>query len=421
MTPKKTMSKTASAKILLLLLIGAACTLGGPTLTVEAVSTVRDDIELPSSSLSSTETTAATPADVKKPFTFSSVMDKFAQDIAGVINLTTSGTESLSIDHEDEYDDFDFDDEEDAGYTDTAVYSANDAHRLLAQEPCSATINIDFSITDEGKVLEAGDYVANEWKDEFGVRISASGKNDGGYTPNGKARILDSSNPGESKELGTPNFKCPNRGPGKGSGGKPGRTGENCESQGNVLIIQDTDPATIREFSKGGSINFSFSKPTEVATLGLLDINSSGTRIRIYKSDGSRITISAARLGNNSFQEVPIYQEGVTRIRIDLKSNGAITDLNLCAPRTPAPTPQPTLGGDCVPVEVIHTEDFEEGSLSGWKHGKIDSDPGFTKFLGRFIKDDKNPTKTFRAPKEAAFVELEFDFYEIDRYVTPSF
>ena len=400
------------AKALLVLLIGTVCTLGGgPISVVEATaSTVRDD-------MSPTETIMSAHTDTS--FSFSSMMDKFAQEIAGVINLTTSGTESLFIDHEDEYDDFD--DEEDAGDVDTAVYNANDAHRLLAQEPCSATINIDFSVTDEGKVLEAGDYVANEWKDEFGVRISASGKNDGGYTPNGKARILDSSNPGESEELGTPNFKCPNRGPGKGSGGKPGRPGENCKAQGNVLIIQDTDPSTIREFSKGGSINFRFSKPTEVATLGLLDINSSGTRIRIYKSDGSRISISAARFGNNSFQEVPIYQKKVKRIRIDLKSNGAVTDLSLCAPRTPAPTPQPTLGGDCVPVEVIHTEDFEEGSLSGWKHGKIDSDPGFTKFLGRFIKDDKNPTKTFRAPKEAAFVELEFDFYEIDRYVTPSF
>ena len=308
-----------------------------------------------------------------------------------------------------------FDDEDDAEYGDTIVYSADDAHRLLAQTPCSATIKVDFGTTGEGKVLESGDYVADEWKDEFGFRVSASGKNDGGYTPNGKARILDSSNPKSAEELGTPNFKCPTRGPGKGSGGKPGRPGENCEALGNVLIIQDTEPAWIRDFPKGGRINFSFTKPTEVATLGLLDINSSGTRIRIYKSDGSRITISASRLGNNSFQEIPIYQKDVKRIRIDLKSNGAVTDLSLCAPSTPAPTPQPTLGGDCVPVEVIHTEDFEDGSLSGWTNGKIDFDPGFTKFLGRFIKGDKMPLKTFKAPKEAAFVELEFDFYEIDR------
>ena len=83
--------------------------------------------------------------------------------------------------------------------------------------------------------------------------------------------------------------------------------------------------------------------------------------------------------------------------------------------------------GECVPNEVISFEDFESAdesdALSGWVNGKLDSDDGFTQFLGRYGKDDsmavKDPVKYYFVPPSAESVTVEFDFYEIDNWEHP--
>ena len=74
----------------------------------------------------------------------------------------------------------------------------------------------------------------------------------------------------------------------------------------------------------------------------------------------------------------------------------------------------------CVPSQPVAYENFEDGSLRGWTNGRIDSAPVFTKFLGRYGKHDRypnDPFKTFRRiPRNADYVELTFDFYEIDSW-----
>ena len=128
-------------------------------------------------------------------------------------------------------------------------------------------------MTPDGTVLEGGDYVSLEWFSAYGITIKASSTN-GGYTPDGQARIYDTSIPGEDLDLGSPNKKCTPSGPGVGVGGEPGQPGENCVPQGNVLIIQDgrTDKPSDNGF--GGSIEFCFDTPApEVYSIGLMDID----------------------------------------------------------------------------------------------------------------------------------------------------
>jgi hypothetical protein len=70
----------------------------------------------------------------------------------------------------------------------------------------------------------------------------------------------------------------------------------------------------------------------------------------------------------------------------------------------------------CVEEKVVIEDNFEGGLSEGWFNGKVDECPALSKFLGRFIKDDLNPYKTFTVPTDAQFLTLEFDFYEIDSW-----
>jgi hypothetical protein len=104
----------------------------------------------------------------------------------------------------------------------------------FTQKACASCTKIDFSTKGNGDVLTRGAYVSDEWKAKYNLTITAS--TSFGYTPNGKARIFDTSNPGTNDDngdpdLGSPNAKC--GGPGKGFGGEPGKKGENCKPLGS--------------------------------------------------------------------------------------------------------------------------------------------------------------------------------------------
>ena len=302
-------------------------------------------------------------------------------------------------------------------------------HRVLQEDTRPLTrwcrpVVVDFDTDGAGNELEVGEYVQNEWRRAYGLKVTARGRN-GGYTPDSKPRLFDSENPGSFTQLGTPNKKCPSGGKGNGNGGHPGKSGENCDRQGLVLIIQDTDTPYCKDTPNGGFITFTFDEPSAVSSIGLLDINTSATKVYVVKSDRSRKVIKVPRRGNNSAQTLPIFQTDVVRVIVSLKNNGAITHLTFCPsgtlPPTQRPTARPTMAGDCTPTKVVHKEDFEgRNPLRGWTNGKIDYDRGFTKFLGRFIKNDADPHKTYTVNKNADAVVIEFDFYEIDSWNSDS-
>ena len=72
----------------------------------------------------------------------------------------------------------------------------------------------------------------------------------------------------------------------------------------------------------------------------------------------------------------------------------------------------------CVPEREISFEDFEDSIIAGWSNGVLAMDPGFSKFLGRYTGSGEAPSKVYTIPGGATHAIIEFDFYEIDRYVT---
>lgn len=108
--------------------------------------------------------------------------------------------------------------------------------------------------------LSRDEYVQNQYA-AYGLTLSATG----GF--GGKPRIFDTSNPGSSEDgdpdLGSPNEACHPSGPGVGAGGSPGNhPGENCEAQGNGLIVEedgvgnpDDNQVGLTANYTGGSLN----------------------------------------------------------------------------------------------------------------------------------------------------------------------
>ena len=326
------------------------------------------------------------------------------------------------------------------------------------QDDADTCVMLDFNTLPDGTKPPTGMYVRREWQTQYGVAIKASG----GHHPRGKARIIDTTNPGRVAQLGSPNKYCDtNPGMGRGLGGRPGEEGANCESQGNALIIQDPYELDIpQDFRDGGNIIFYFESPVSVQSIGMLDITSDRVTIKLYRDDGTRVNRLAKSLGNNSYQSVPVNVDRVTKAQIRLPGNGAITHIHFCPLTTAAadgsvssipsfspsstpssvPSGQPTASpvtespgkthgksdghlvtrtvvGHCV-MNVMRQEHFEDGTVDGkvWKNAKLNNDDdvsGLTKFLGKYRPGDSFPNAKMPVPRDADYVRLAFDYYEM--------
>ena len=156
--------------------------------------------------------------------------------------------------------------------------------RLGPQCECEAVI-INFDTTADGVPLAPGMYVGTEWA-KYGLTLSASG----GFGP--LPRLFDSSDPVADRDLGAPNNRCSNPGPGVGAGGEPGTEGENCEPLGNVLIIQEDndDPSIPDDQRGGGKVTFTFDEPVVYFhQIGLLDIDKPDSTMRAKLDSRKRL------------------------------------------------------------------------------------------------------------------------------------
>jgi hypothetical protein len=99
---------------------------------------------------------------------------------------------------------------------------------------------------------------------------------------------IQSDNPKDDPDLGSPNEACPGGGPGIGEGGGPDQPFPNCVPQGNLLIIQDprSDPDTANDSGLGGCITFEFSSPIEIVNTGILDSEEPGVSVTVSCSIG---------------------------------------------------------------------------------------------------------------------------------------
>jgi hypothetical protein len=207
--------------------------------------------------------------------------------------------------------------------------------RVLAQPTTSRScvnVTLDFETLPNGTETEGGSLVSGtEWS-SYGVTVSALSSVNGSTASS--LRLFDTANPSNTTtSLGSPNELClPVAGPGVGPNGGPGEPGENCEPQGNVLILNES--------SSGGIIHFNFTDQVQtIHEIGLMDIAQDAvTTITVKYSQGVE-TINVVSLGTNAVQTIPINLDNVTELSVEISSSSstaAVSFLRLCSTPVPA-------------------------------------------------------------------------------------
>ncbi|MCO6459234.1 MAG: hypothetical protein J5I93_28325 [Pirellulaceae bacterium] len=144
------------------------------------------------------------------------------------------------------------------------------------------------------------------------------------------AMIFDSSRPtGGDPDLGTPNQSF--GGPGVGTGGQRGATGENALPLGNILIVSEDGDASDPDDNYGpGALIFRWDQPVRVDSIQILDVDYSSTQNRIEALDAagqSLGTFPIANAGNNGLQRITLNLPQVTTLRVNVALGGAVTEL----------------------------------------------------------------------------------------------
>lgn len=203
-------------------------------------------------------------------------------------------------------------------------------------EPVREDVVLDFDSLPTGTLLKEGPINGDEWVEKYGLRLNS-------YP--GPLKILDSTKADGS--FGTPNELCNGRG--TGEGGEPNMPGENCEAQGNILLI---DKGT------AGTILFNFELPFKsIGLIALMNIEDETTVTVVSllaDNDFDIVDIDVPRLGENSIQAVPIYTDNVVQIQVIMSGAGAVAalsfnDLSLAAAPRAALCEDVTIDFDTTP------------------------------------------------------------------------
>ena len=131
---------------------------------------------------------------------------------------------------------------------------------------CSPVGKCDFANLQQG-VAMSDPRQAEQLFVDCGLTVSAFNKEG---TPE-KVNVLNSSVIVNDPDLGSPHVTC--GGVGVGAGGRKGSKYENCEPQGNLLIIQKTKtPISFPDDRRnGGCLVFVFAEPVQNVNMGFLD------------------------------------------------------------------------------------------------------------------------------------------------------
>lgn len=180
----------------------------------------------------------------------------------------------------------------------------------------AATINFDSD--GNGNTLSAGDVVNGSTYAADGISFSTDAFVKGSTTKRANLMIFDSANPtGGDTDLRT-----------------PGGHSTNTIAQGNVLIIsEDNDSNDPDDHVNGGTIFIDFAGEYGVKSIGLLDIEHSGTHVSLFDIHNNLIVKKNAQgIADNSWQELIFNQRNVARMEVFFNTSGAITNLEYVAP-----------------------------------------------------------------------------------------
>jgi hypothetical protein len=246
---------------------------------------------------------------------------------------------------------------------------------------CPNCITLNFATAGDGSSLTMGDMVDGTWYPEYGIKIGTS------------ARVFDTSSPGASDYLGSPNVDCPTSGPGAGSAGSQGEPYQNCVAQKNVLIDND-----------GKSITFGFANPSKIESIGLMNIDFDFGYINVTQVGGIETDISIANAGVNSVQQITVDKYDVVKMEVFLGDRGAVTDLGVCLP-----CDEPY---GCRPVEKMFDQQCSKGQFSEERFKIMASDGNAVTFSVQaktFFSDLSRISMWFPDPTQDGDFCWEFD------------
>ncbi|MEM7247283.1 MAG: hypothetical protein AAF533_18215 [Acidobacteriota bacterium] len=111
----------------------------------------------------------------------------------------------------------------------------------------------------------------------------------------------------------------------------PGTGVGNELARGKVLILQEAEERSACEPDderEAGVMTLSFASPTNIGSVGLLDVDEEGWRVTALDEEGVVVaSVSVPVLGDNSWQEVDLGNVVVTTLEITVGGSGALTDL----------------------------------------------------------------------------------------------
>jgi hypothetical protein len=135
----------------------------------------------------------------------------------------------------------------------------------------------------------------------------------------------------EISSLGSPNVDCTDDASGIGDGGMVGRSGENCEPLGNVLIAKKVGLPT--EEDQYGVLTFEFDDEVEVFyEIGFLNILGSNSSVVFYQENRPPTITPLMSVGQNGLLKiVPSNLRNVKKMVVDMQSFSAVTHLKFCS------------------------------------------------------------------------------------------
>jgi hypothetical protein len=141
----------------------------------------------------------------------------------------------------------------------------------------------DFSNLEPGKFLSSGSTQELKLLNACGLRVTATDQGSPLDVNVFNSSAIRNRNPKFDPDLGSPNEKCANPGPGVGVGGRPSSPFPNCVPQNNLLIIQnknntEDDP---NDSSFGGCFIVAFERPVVLLNMGLLDMEEPNITITV--------------------------------------------------------------------------------------------------------------------------------------------
>ncbi|NEZ55851.1 alpha/beta hydrolase family protein [Adonisia turfae] len=100
---------------------------------------------------------------------------------------------------------------------------------------------------------------------------------------------------------------------------------------GNVLIIsEDGDSNDPDDNARGGTLRFEWDELVNVASVGFLDIEESGSSIQLFDENNHLIeAVDIPSLADNSIQEIILGVSEIARMDVTFVGSGALTDIAL--------------------------------------------------------------------------------------------